>query len=341
MILPNWAAVILVFGAVIFIHELGHFLVAKRAGIRVHEFAIGFGPAFAAWKRGDTRYTLRLLPFGGFVRMAGMEPGDLDDPQGFNSKRLGWRAGVISAGPLMNLVLAGVLLAAHISVVGLPQEPLVGRVEPGSPAHQAGFLSGDRIVRVNGETVQDWLHLVRLVRASGGQHLEVDVLRGGQTVRVSVTPAVEEGRGRLGIEPVYQPVPFWRALPMGFERMGQMIVYMIAALKAMITGVVQPDFAGPVGITMVIANANRAGLANLLQVAAFLNINVAILNLLPIPALDGSRLMFLGIELVRGRPIDPRRESMVHLIGFIALLLLTFAITYSEIVQMFISPAPG
>jgi len=344
--LGNWLWAIPVFGLLIFIHELGHFAVAKAFDVHVQEFALGFGPVLLGFKRGETTYNWRAVPLGGFVRMAGMEDGDAEDPRGFNKKPIVARALVIVAGPVMNFVLAALLHSAFVYYVGVAQTtPVLGDVpvrcpvtqaEPTStvacPAFAAGLRKGDRIVAIDGKAVSQWDDILALVKGSEGKAITFRYQRGSQTAETTVAPLFSDSRWMVGIQPSTKPESLGRALVRGPVLTAGMSASWIASLKEMIVGRLKPEFSGPVGITREIAEQASRGWDSLLLLTAFLSINLGMFNLLPIPALDGSRLVFMGVEAVRGRRLDPQRENMVHFVGFLLLIGLMVVITYSEVV---------
>lgn len=332
-------AVVVVFGLLIFIHELGHFLMAKRAGILVHEFALGFGPKLAGLRRGETVYTLRAVPLGGFVRFAGMDPREeeYDPTRSYKHKSVGRRMGVIAAGPLANFFLAAVLLAVVFMVQGQPTPTTVVRtVLPDRPAAEAGLQPGDRILVVDGRQVGNWEQLVAEISTRPGETLVLTVEREGRHLQLPVVPVDEDGVGKIGFAPEIQPVRvgFFDALAGGVQYTVQITLLIISFLGQMITGHAPADVGGPVRIVAEIGTAAQLGLMPLLQLAAFLSINVGLFNLLPIPALDGSRLLFLSWEGLTRRPVNPEREGMFHLVGFALLLLLIVVITYNDIAQL-------
>jgi regulator of sigma E protease len=333
-------AAVLVFGLLIFIHELGHFLVAKRAGVLVYEFALGFGPRLVGIRRGETEYTLRAIPLGGFVRFAGMDPQEeeVDAARSYQYKPVWQRMAVIGAGPIANFLLAVVLFAVVFMVQGLPvPTTVVAEVLPERPAVEAGFQQGDRIVAVDGRQVTTWDQLVSKIGARPGERLVFTVEREGSLLDIPVIPEAEAGVGKIGIAPEVRPesVGFFVALSGGFQYTVQITGLIISFLGQMILGQVPTDgVGGPVRIVSEIGNAAQLGLTPLLQMAAFLSINVGLFNLLPIPALDGSRLMFLAWEGITRRPLNPEREGMFHLVGFALLLLLIVIITYNDIARL-------
>lgn len=408
-------AIALVFGALVFFHELGHFLLAKRAGILVREFAIGFGPRLVAFRRGETVYSLRLFPLGGYVRMAGEDPemvslaagrqvhvrvngqgqvtdiylvppedvasaapvtvqaADLEraltltveEPDGtvrrypvhpqahlhekgravqiapldrqFGSKTLGQRFATIVAGPVANLILAVVLFFVFaLMTPAVTGRPVVGDVEPNLPAAKAGLAPGDRILSVNGRAVNDWTDLLEAVRASEGKRLALVVERGGQRLDVTLKPEQRDGRWLVGIAPETRSRTLTEAAAYGvtqtWDLSAKIVTFLGLLVGKLFTGEgPEADLSGPVGIFLFTGAAAEQGLASLVHWAAFLSVNLAIFNLLPFPALDGGRLLFLGIEMLRGRPVDPEKESLVHFIGLAFLLLLIIVVTWNDI----------
>lgn len=336
---------VVVFGVLIFIHELGHFLAARRAGVRVHEFALGFGPRLLGWRRGHTQYSVRALPLGGFVRMAGMHPGEEDlaevpPAERFLHKPVGARAAIIFAGPAMNLALAALLFTILFGWVGVPEFRLVvAEVLPGSPAEQAGLRPGDRLLAVDGDPLAEWPELVQRVQSSPGRPLRLTVERAGQRLELTVTPRPHPSdprRGVIGVRPEIVQVrrPALAAVRDGLAWTARVTVGFVDALVRLARGQGGSEVIGPVGIGQQLGEAAQAGWAQLLFFAAVLSANLALVNLLPIPALDGSRLLFLAVEAVRGRPLDPEKEHVIHLIGFALLLLLGIVITYRDILRL-------
>lgn len=339
---------ILVFGLLIFVHEFGHFIVAKLVGIRVEEFSIGMGPKAFSTQKGDTLYSIRFLPIGGYVKMTGEavleEENDLDqaDPKRFNNKSVGQRASVILAGPLMNFILAIVLFALIFSFVGIPHRTTeISDVVPNSPAAEAGLRPGDQIVQIEGQEVKDWGEMVKIIQTQPGKELSFIVKRNGKNFTIQITPQKdpETQVGLIGIiqsDVQFQKVNPLKALGLGVQRTIEILVLTVTALAQMLAGKVGAEgVAGPVGIIQMIGETAQVGLIYLINFTALISINLGLLNLLPIPALDGSKLIFIGIEALRGRPIDARKENFVHLIGFALLMLLMLFVTYRDIVRFF------
>lgn len=337
----NVLAAIAAFGAMIFVHELGHFLVARRAGVRVHVFALGFGPQVVGWKRGETRYAINLIPLGGFVRMEGEDNQGTSGPGSFTSKSVGARMAIIAAGPIMNLLMAAVILAVAAGTGGIPAGPsaIVGTVEDGWPAAAAGLRPGDLIVSIDGVTMPGGERIIETIHRSAGRSLELRVRRGTQELVMTVTPRLDPGRGvgRIG----FSPEPLWRrlgpqqALAWGVERTGQLVATVGGALVSLTRErKLLESLGGPVAAGSILAQAAGSGPQVFFHVAAFLSVIIGFFNLLPLPALDGGRLAFLLVEAVRRRPLDPRREGLVHTIGFALLLLLLVGLTIRDVARL-------
>ncbi|NPV92012.1 MAG: RIP metalloprotease RseP [Firmicutes bacterium] len=329
-------AVIFVFSLLVLGHEAGHLAAAKRAGVKVHEFSMGFGPRLWGTKWGDTVYNIRILPLGGFVRMAGMDDDDRESEGSFYRKTVGQRIGITVAGPLMNLLLAVVIFVMVFTVIGEPRylnENRVGEVVEGTPAYSAGLRPGDRIVTVDSIPTASWETVQGQIRSKGANPIQLGIDREGTIVNLQVTPELKETNYQIGILPtsVIERQGIVSAVSTGFK-----YTYYITALILKSFMHINPDeMAGPVGIVYMIGQASKNGIYVLLQFAGMLSINLAILNLIPIPALDGSRVVFLLLEKLRGRPVDPEREGMIHLIGFALLMGLVLILTYKDIIRLF------
>ncbi|BBH20836.1 zinc metalloprotease [Paenibacillus baekrokdamisoli] len=411
---------VMVFFVIVTIHEWGHFYFAKRAGILVREFAIGFGPKLFSIKRGETRYTLRLVPAGGFVRMAGEDPelveiqegqtvavrvkdnqvtriylDRLDDranvvrgevvfidlekklsiiliadgieetyavhPQAvmigkgretqiaptdrqFGSKTVGQRALAIVAGPVMNFILAFVLFGVFFQMAGVPMENpdklLIGNIGKDMPAAQTDIKVGDTIDSVNGIKIgTDSEKMISLIQKSANVPLTFTVVRDGKPISYKITPLPDPATkvGKIGISaaPPMRAVSFIETFKYSGIAMKNMTITIFDGFKKLILGQFKlDDLGGPVRTAQVTSQIAEQGITQLTSWVALLSLYLGIFNLLPIPALDGSRLLFLGLEAVRGRPVDPNRESMVHFIGFAMLMLLMLAVTYNDILRL-------
>ncbi len=407
--------IVLLFFVLVTIHEWGHFYFAKRAGILVREFAIGFGPKLFSYKKGETRYTLRLLPVGGFVRMAGEDPEivqvnpgqtvaialnqqehvthlfldqleqrsqviqgiveeiDLEkrlfvrlevdgetvrfpfhpkalmiakgketqiapwDRQ-FGSKSVGQRALSIVMGPVMNFILAFVLFLILVMMTGVFTNVKLDAINPGKAGDRGGLKAGDIILSINGEPIGDNREkLTNMIQHSPGQKMSWIIEREGRTYPIVVVPDDESGAGKVGITITgdKRPATFPEVISGTYNQFIGSTVGIFTGFKMLILGNFKlDDLGGPVRTAQVTAEFAKMGLNYLIFWAGTLSLYLGIFNLLPIPALDGSRLVFLGLEALRGKPIDPSRESMVHFVGFAMLMLLMIAVTYNDILRL-------
>lgn len=334
---------IIILGVLVLAHEWGHFIAARKIGIPVHEFSIGFGYKVFSTTRNGVEYSLRLLPLGGFVRMAGEEPGDQEDPGGYSKRRPLEKMIVSFAGPFMNFVLAVLIFIYSFAFIGIPtasNEPVIGKVLAGDPADMAGLQAGDRITAINDEAITSWKEVTtKLAATPEGQNVTLDIRRQGEEVEISVMPEMNVNTGvpAIGIMSSvdYEKQGILKSIGFGVQQTYQLTVLLLGGLWMMITGGVSPgEIAGPVGITMLVGEAAQVGVVFLLSFVAFLSINLGILNLLPIPALDGSRIVFAGVEAVRRKPIEPEREGFIHWLGFLFLMLLIAIVTYNDILRL-------
>ncbi|WP_026585500.1 RIP metalloprotease RseP [Bacillus sp. J33] len=415
-------AFIIIFGALVFFHELGHLIFAKRAGILCREFAIGFGPKVFSFKKDETVYTIRLLPIGGFVRMAGEDPEMIEIKPGyriglilngneevskiilnnkdkypeariievehadiehdlvikgymegeeeeslkvfkispsavliedgtetliapynrqFASKTLGQRTMAIFAGPMMNFVLAFIVFVLIALLQGIPtNEPALGKLTPDGAAYEAGLKEGDIVNSVDGAEISSWSDVVEIIRQNPNEELEFLVDRNGQELTIPVTPKVQDVEGeKIGIIGVYSPMeksPL-KAIAYGAKETYFWTKEIFVMLGKLVTGQFSIDaLSGPVGIYVSTDTVAKSGIYYLMKWAGILSINLGIMNLLPIPALDGGRLMFFAVEAVRGKPIDRHKEGMVHFIGFALLMLLMLVVTWNDIQRFFL-----
>ena len=339
-------AFLLVFSLLVFVHELGHFTVAKLAGIRVEEFGLGYPPRLLTIaRRGDTEYTINAIPFGGFVRMLGEE--DPSQPDSFAAKSKLARTGTLLAGPLMNIVLAFVLFIG-VGLIGfdipIGSVAIIG-VAPGSPAAGADLQEGDIILSIDSLTVRNTYDLVQYTNERLGEEIALSIKRGEETMPVRLTPRLEPpaNEGAMGV--MIQTVDI-----VGTDKLryslgetipiaGRMIVGVISAIfsgvAGMIQGVIAPDIAGPIGIAAVTGEVAKAGLIALTQFTAFLSIQLAIFNLLPFPGLDGGRLAFIALEALRGgKRVAPEKEGLFHLVGLAILIGLMLIVSYQDVARL-------
>ena len=418
-------AFIVIFGSLVFFHELGHFLFAKRAGILVREFAVGMGPKIIGITKGETLYTIRLLPLGGYVRMAGeeyenvtLQPGyrvalevdedevvrkiilnqknthpnvifleveraelskelwiegyDEDDEsetpritrynvardcsivengketviapydRQFNAKTVGQRSMTIFAGPLFNFILAFFIFLAIGLIQGKPTfEPIITTVNEG-PAQVAGLQDGDLVKSIDGVDISHWDELSSTINQNPGEELVFIVERGGADVPLAITPSVNVDNkgneyGLIGVsyQTPFEPAPL-EAIPDAAVKTYDYTVLIFTLLGDLITGGFSIDaLSGPVGIYKTTEEVATYGIFQLMTWAGILSINLGIMNLLPLPALDGGRLLFFGFEAVRGKPIDAQKEGMVHFVGIVLLMILMVVVTWNDIQRFF------
>lgn len=324
-------ATLLVFCLVVVVHEFGHFAVAKISGVKVNEFAIGMGPKIIGKKRGETEYSLRAIPLGGFVRMEG-EDESSDDARSFNNKPVASRMAIILAGAFMNFVLAFAVFTIYYASTGTYTAKL-DEVKTDYPAYQAGIRSGDEIVEIEGKKVDSWNEIYDRISSSDSKSLSIKADRDGQLLTFEVEPKLEDGKSLIGITPRIE-----KSLATSVKQSGSTLVTMVEMMFEFIggvfTGAVSTDeVSGPVGVFHLIGEATKSGFMYLLFITGFISVNLGFFNLLPIPALDGSRFVFLLVEAVRGKKMDPEKEGLVHIIGFVLLIALTIFITYKDILK--------
>lgn len=342
-------SVVFVFGLLVFIHELGHFLVAKAMGVRVEKFSLGFGPKLLSFQKGHTEYLICALPLGGYVKMAGDEVGaELKrEPWEFLSRNPWQRNLIVLAGPLMNLVLAAVLLTG-IFMVGIPMfTAKVGEVKKGFPADLAGLKTNDAIVAVNGKPTKLWDDLVSVIYSSPGKELELTVRRGEETSSVKITPKEEVmkdifGRenkiGIIGITPTAEVIAQKHSLPSavveGIKATGNMTWLTYKGLWMLVTRQVPANsIGGPLMIAKLAGESAKKGMVQLLYFTCVISVTLAVINLLPIPVLDGGHLMFFTIEGLKGTPVSLRAQEISQRVGIVALVALMIFATYNDVIR--------
>jgi len=326
-------------------HECGHFFTARATGVRVEEFGIFFPPRLFFIKRGETMYSINALPIGGFVKLAGEE--DPDVPGSLASKSVWVRVLVLAAGSVMNALLPIILFAVAFMVPHnvLSGQVFVEEVAAGSPAAMAGIEAGDAILMIDEKTIRNIGDVQRNIQLNLGQETDV-LIEHGDSTRETVQviprwqPPVEEGATGIVVRvenavTVRESYPFWKAIPMGVSECINTYVLFKNVIISMVIGTAPVVLAGPVGIAEITGEAARAGFSYLLQFAAFFSINLAIINIFPLPALDGGRIVFVLLEWVRrGKRVSPRIEGIVHTVGFFALVAAMVAITYQDIIRI-------
>jgi regulator of sigma E protease len=353
--------VLVVFGVVIFVHEFGHFIVAKKSGVKVERFSFGLGPEAVGFQWGETRYCIAWLPLGGEVRMSGEEasaPEDstatdgapaapeepVDPARQFQNQSWVKRSAIVLAGPAMNYVLAFAVFAHVAFWWGDPKpspEPLVGDVIAGYPAEAAGLRSGDRVLTVSGQAVSSWKELAEAIHARPAQEVDLVYVPAGpesgeRTVRLTPRKDPSSGAGLIGIGPatVYEKVSFGESLHRGAAQCVGWSWFTLSYLGDKIAKREKPDLAGPVGIATVVAKATKSGPREFLFLIALISVGIGLFNLFPIPLLDGGHLMFFVWEGITRRRVTPKAVARANMVGMTLLLgILVFA-TFSDFQRM-------
>ena len=346
---------VLVFGVVVIAHELGHFLIAKLNGIKVVQFSIGMGPDIVKFTKGETKYVLKLLPIGGACMFEGEDgiytkdqDGDGQKPEGaFNDANVWSRIATVFAGPFFNIILAFLL---SLIVVGFSGEsiPIINALTEGYPAEEAGLREGDVITKIDGERIYLQGEVTIASALSGGEPMEIEYERDGQKYSTVITPKFSEQDNRyylgFAIGETVQCKGFDLIRYSAYE-VRYWLKVTVKSLLMLVQGKLSAnDLSGPVGIAAMIDETIEVtkpyGLPtvviNMINFAVLLSVNLGVMNLLPLPALDGGRLLFMFIEVVRGRPVSPDKEGMVHFIGFVALMILMVFVLYNDIARFFV-----
>ncbi len=328
---------LIVLGIMILFHEVGHFVAAKLSDVHVYEFALGMGPKLISTTRGETTYSLRMIPIGGFVRMAGEDPEDGEDPRGLNKKSYLARLIISFAGAFMNFVLAVLLFSVIIFFQGVPdQTAVIGEIFPDTPAAEIGLQTGDRFVEINGVAITGWSDITAQIKSRPNQSITITIDRQGEQQSFEVVTKQDElsKDGYIGIGPVLKRGSIFQAVGSGIRQTLLMIQMIIMAFVSIITGQTGAQGAGPLGIAQMVGEVSKTGVLNTLSFTAMLSINVGIFNLLPVPPLDGSRILLILIEAVRGKPIDPKKENLIFFIGFALLIMFAVFVTYQDILRL-------
>ena len=341
---------VLVLAVVIFVHELGHFLVAKWCDVEIHVFSMGFGPALLKRRYGDTEYRLSAVPFGGYVRMAGedgVEEPAKDPTRAFAAKSIWQRSAIVAAGPGVNIFFAFLVFAGAFYVYGdhLPIEAAeVGGVVAGAPAEKAGIEAGDVIVAIDGEPIATWVELPEKVRSSEGRTLTFTVERDGARQDLAITPESRPQRDYvgevigdayvIGIERAFEskPVGIFQSIALGGRATWAFSKLILETLRRVFVGRVSAsDLGGPILIAQEAGRRAATGMEPLLHFLALISVNLGIINILPIPVLDGGHLFFFLIEGVRGRPLSVRYREMAQQVGVFLLVALMVFVVFNDI----------
>ncbi|GHV41513.1 zinc metalloprotease [Clostridia bacterium] len=348
---------IIILGIIIIAHEFGHFLAARKNGVLVEEFAIGMGPKLLSKKRGDTVWSIRAFPIGGFCKMRGEDEDDRSEVA-FNSKKINQRFVILIAGVVMNVILALVITSASSLANGFGV-PEISRILPDSAAEAAGLKTGDRIIRINKENVNIYQDVTFIMSEANGLPMDITVKRGGEKITFTITPKLVDNGSyqvyQIGFERGWRSAFFGKAIE-GYSRAGffeslktgayTSAFYVkstfIGFLRLFTMKIKASELAGPIGIVSIIGENYTAAASvgagaviwTMLEFMALISANLAVANILPLPTLDGGRIVFLLIEGIRKKPIDPQKEGMVHFAGFVLLMIFAVFIAYNDIMKL-------
>jgi regulator of sigma E protease len=334
----------------VLIHEFGHFIAAKRLGVRVEKFSFGFGPKIFSVKRGETEYLLSAIPLGGYVKMSGDEPGETlhNKSHEFLSRSVGDRFKIIFAGPLFNYILA-FLIFSFIFMFGSPTLTTeVGNLLKDYPAQAAGVKVGDKIIAVDGVAVKYWEDMTAIIHKHTEGSIKLSMVRAGSPIEIEIKPTVRETKdifgkkvsiALVGIAPSQRienvKYGFFKSFWMGLRKVVDLTVITYKALWAIFTGQmsVKESMTGPIGIFVITGQAAKMGLIYIFHLMALLSASLAIFNLLPLPILDGGHILFLAIEKIRRKPLSMKAQEAVANLGVAFLILLTVFIFYNDIIK--------
>jgi len=347
---------IVVLGVLIFFHEFGHFLVARLFGVGVEKFSLGFGPRLIGKKVGITDYRISAIPLGGYVKMVGEEPDAEIAPEdislSFTHKHVAKRMLIVAAGPVFNILLAviiffGIFFASGTFIL----KPSVGSVKQGSPAFAAGLEKGDLITAINESTINSWDEMAEIINASKGQKINLAVRRGESTRNFSLAPeqvttknifGEDVQRYIIGItasgETYSKQLNLFQAFSESMVQTYRVTELMVVIIAKLITGDISTDtLGGPIMIAQMAGDSAKAGIGSLISFIALISVNLAIINLLPIPVLDGGHLLFFSIEAVKGRPVSIKVREIAQQVGLFLLILLMILVFYNDISRIFFS----
>lgn len=343
---------VLIFGVVVISHEFGHFLLAKANGIHVVEFAVGMGPTLLSFQKGDTKYSLKLLPLGGacmFEGEDGLNTGEGEVGDGAFTKASVWaRISTVLAGPVFNFILGFIIALIMVNIKGVNIGlPIVSEVTEGGAAQEAGLLPGDRIVSLDGDRIYLFQEIFLFTQLYEGGEVPVVYVRDGQKCSTMLTPQYNEAYGRylIGITGTSAQGQGINSIKYAWYEVRYSLVATYKSLGLMLHGKVsRQDVAGPVGIAVNVVGktyeqAKKYGgmdvLVNMLNISLLLSVNLGVINLLPIPALDGGRLVFLLVEVIRGKPVPPEKEGIVHFVGLVFFMILMVFLFFNDLANIF------
>ena len=343
---------IILLGVIIFVHELGHFLFAKLMGVRVLKFSLGFGPKLIGKKYRDTEYLISSIPLGGYVKMLGETPGeelsDAEKPFAYNYQEVWKRFMIVFSGPLFNILFA-VIIFFFVFVKGLPVLiPEIGSVMSDTPAEKAGLMKGDRIIEIDGISITQWDEMTEIIHRNPGKTINLGIRRDTNSFQLSITPERKsvpdifgEGKevGLIGIKPsgntLIKRTGVIQAFTDSIVKTGEMCILTVVSIVKLIQRVIPMDtMGGPILIVQMAGEQASRGMLNFFVFMAIININLGVLNLLPIPILDGGHLMFLGIEAIRKKPLSEKIISISQRIGLALLLTLMAVVLYNDVIRL-------
>lgn len=358
MIITTIILFLLILGLIVFFHELGHFFMAKLYGVKVDEFGIGFPPKVFGFKKGETEYTLNWIPLGGFVKIVGEDGGDKDDPRSFASKSIGKRFQIISAGVLMNFFIAFLIfsfifiIGAQMNVAGEDlskaksvknSEVVISEVIDGTPAKDAALQPGDAVLKADEKEIKSIEDLQNWTKENLGETVALTISRNGETSVKEIVPRKEypENEGAMGVSLINTAevsFPISEAVKRGFEWTVFLTMFIISAFAGILwnlfaTGKMVAEVSGPVGIAAMTGQAASLGFIAVLNFIALISVNLAIINALPFPALDGGRLLFLIVEKIKGSPLNQAWEAKANNFGFMLLMGLMIVVTFKDILK--------
>ena len=325
---------ILMFCVLIFIHELGHFLAAKAGGVKVNQFALGMGPPLLKFGKGETEYSLRIFPIGGYCAMEG-EDEESDDTRAFNNKPAWKKTIIVVAGSFMNLLLTIILMTIVVYHVGTATTTVASLVED-SPAIEAGIMEGDKILRIDGHRIREWDDVAGAVGSASSNKVDLVVERNGKEVELTSSLMKKDGRKMIGITPTLEK-NVGGALRDGPKATWNMTKSMYDILKQLFTGQVSArELTGPVGIIYMVGETSKAGMINFFYLMALISLNLAIINMLPLPALDGGRLLFIIVRKFTGKAITDEMEGKIQTVGLLLLFALMIYVTWNDILRFIV-----
>ncbi len=323
-------AAILVFNLIVFVHEAGHFAAARLGGIKVVEFALGMGPKIIGKKFGETVYSLRAFPIGGFCLMLG-EDEENNEPGAFNNSPIISKISSVISGPVFNIILTILIYSLVIAPVAAP---IVGQVTKGMPAETSGIKAGEMIVGINDVKINEWKEMKPEIAKHEGEQITVTVEKNGVQREVMLTPVKNPGTDDIVIGITQKVGISGFSVKEGINTTYAVSKMMLSFLGQLVVGKADAnEVSGPISILVYINEAAKAGFIKVLYLTALISLNLGIINLLPLPALDGGRLLFLFVELIRRKPLPAEKEGMVHFVGLIALMALSIFLMYRDIIR--------